>query len=248
MIEKYREELRKNGSIAAISAIFAWLVIGLVFEEMLFSFFYGLLFGVAVFAFLLHLPKIRRKLFARQIEGEMPLALMSIAAELNMNISFEKSIENAGKGNGKIAKEFRQILREYREHGASLQQSLFNFAERTDSLNVKRCVAQLVNVLEQGKRRRKGAPIKRIAREMLARQKAQIREYNGKIVFFSVIFIVVSAIVPAMFQSFIIVGSMVLKLEFTPMQVLLIVAAIFPVIDLLVLLYIKSKAPVFLEA
>jgi hypothetical protein len=61
------------------------------------------------------------------------------------------------------------------------------------------------------------------------------------------LFIAVSAIVPALFQSFVIVGSMVLELDFTPLQVLLVTAVFFPLVDIAVLLYIRGKTPVFLR-
>jgi hypothetical protein len=53
--------------------------------------------------------------------------------------------------------------------------------------------------------------------------------------------------VPALFQSFVIIGSMFLEMRFTALQVLLIVALGFPMIDLAILLFIKQKTPMFLR-
>ncbi|MDO8624929.1 MAG: type II secretion system F family protein, partial [Candidatus Diapherotrites archaeon] len=58
----------------------------------------------------------------------------------------------------------------------------------------------------------------------------------------------VSAIVPALFESFILVGSLFLDLDFSAIQVLAIMAVGFPLLDLGVLMYIRSQMPVFLRS
>ena len=57
----------------------------------------------------------------------------------------------------------------------------------------------------------------------------------------------VSAIVPAMFQSFILVGSYFMALSFTAEQVFLIIVVLFPLIDIGILAMINSKTPEFLK-
>ena len=64
---------------------------------------------------------------------------------------------------------------------------------------------------------------------------------------YSVVFIVLSAIVPAMFQAFISIGSTFMELDFTSIQILLITTVLFPVINLGILLLIKSKTPEILK-
>jgi len=63
----------------------------------------------------------------------------------------------------------------------------------------------------------------------------------------SLLFIGISAIVPALFQSFSIVGSAILNLSFTATQLFLIIVVGFPLLDLAVLLYLRSRTPVFLR-
>ncbi len=165
-----------------------------------------------------------------------------------MGIKFEKCLENAVKEKyGAVSKELEKVLAETRGGGASMQEALFHMGERIDSLMVKRAVAQLVNVYEQGEEASAGQPVKAIAGEMLSRQKALAKEFSGKLVVFSLLFIAVSAIIPAIFQSFTIVGSMFLKLSFSAAQILLIVAVGFPLLDVGILLYIRGKTPVFLR-
>jgi len=66
-------------------------------------------------------------------------------------------------------------------------------------------------------------------------------------VVYSLMFIAVSAIIPALFQAFIIIGSSFMKLGIDSTQLLLINLAGFPLIDLGILLYIKSQTPAFLK-
>ncbi len=242
------EYASKSAVRACLAGIFAWLALGLVFGEMFFSFIAGIIFAGIVFALLLYAPVGKARRDSAEIEGEMPLALMSIAAELNMNIPLEKCIENYAKaGSSILSKNLWQVIRESREMGKPLQESLFSLAERSGSLEVKRCIAQLSAALEQGKEGRRGDGVKRIAAEMLSRQKAQSREFSGKLAVFSLLFIAVSSIVPALFQSFIIVGSMVLAMDLSPSQALAATVIVFPAIDIIVLAFIRSKTPVFLR-
>lgn len=245
-LQKKHENLEQFAMVSALLGVIFWLVSGLILEEIFFSFFLGAIFFLLVFAFLLLAEKEKAKKKARQAEAELPLALISIAAELNMNISFEKCLANSSLSGSRLSQEFKRVLREHREKGASLKEALLGFSERSNSLNVKRCVLQLVSALELGRPKKRGQAVKRIALEMLARQKAELKEYNGKLVVFSLVFVVVSAIVPAMFQSFVVVGSMVLSLSFSPEQVFYTIALVFPLVDLAVLLFTRSKSPVFL--
>ena len=121
-----------------------------------------------------------------------------------------------------------------------------HFAERIDSLQVKRAVALFVSVYEQGKEAG-GAGVKMLARELLAKQRAESKEFSGRLVVYSLLFIAVSAVVPALFQSFAIVGSMVLNFSMTSVQIFLIIVVVFPAIDLIALYYIRAKTPVFLR-
>ena len=82
---------------------------------------------------------------------------------------------------------------------------------------------------------------------MLSRQKSESKEFSGKIVMFSLVFIVLSAIIPALFQAFITVGSSFMEIPFEGFQVLIIVGVLFPLLDTLLLFYIKSSTPEFLK-
>ena len=73
------------------------------------------------------------------------------------------------------------------------------------------------------------------------------KEFSQKLVLFSLMFIVVSAVFPALFQSFVIVGSSFMQLDFLPVHVLLVIGVLFPLIDIAALFFIRSQTPHFLR-
>jgi len=105
----------------------------------------------------------------------------------------------------------------------------------------------LVSVYEQGSRNKNGEPIRQLAKELLLKQKAESKEFSGKLVVFSLLFIAVSAIIPAFFQAYVVIGSMFLKMKFTAAQILVIALVLFPAVDLAVLAVIKAKTPAFMR-
>ena len=239
-------EFKQNALKAALFSLFAWLAFGLFLEELAVSFLLAVLSGIALLGIVLYLPAVKRKRYAQIVEGQLPFALMNIAVEMNLGLKFEKILENASGQDNEIGKEFKKVFLEATRKGASVQEALMHFSERIDSLEVKRAIALFVSVYEQGQKA-SGESVKMLAREMLAKQRAVSKEFSGKLVVYSLLFVAVSAIVPALFQSFAIVGSMVLNLSFTAQQIFLIIVIGFPSIDLATLYYIKLKTPIFLR-
>ncbi len=243
--KSYLENAIKYSALILIAFLFIWT---LVLENIVLGLFYSAIIFLGSMLFFFYLPIMKKKRIAALIEKDLPFALMSMSVLLNINIPFDLAIESVAKeGYGLLSKELQKISEEIKQSGASIQEALFNFSERVDSLNVKRSVSQLVSIYEQGGKKLAGEPVKRLAIEQFAKQKAVAKEFSGKLVVFSLMFIAISAIVPALFLAFVGVGSMFMLLDFTPLQVLIIAIVGFPLLDLIALLYIKSKTPIFLR-
>lgn len=182
------------------------------------------------------------------MEKDLPFALMNMSVELNIGLPFFKTIKNiAEQDYGVVSIEFEKIVKGVEINGASLQEALFNLSERINSKELKRTISQMINVYETGNKEQPGDSLKKIAEEQLIKQKNALKEFSGKMVVYSLMFIAVSAIIPALFQAFIIIGSSFMKLGIDSTQLLLINLAGFPLIDLGILLYIKSQTPAFLK-
>ncbi|MDP6671148.1 MAG: hypothetical protein QGI60_05025 [archaeon] len=240
------QEFKQNALKATLFSLFAWLSFGLFLDELAVSFLFAVLFGTTLLGIFVYLPTMQRKRHAKIVEGQLPFALMNIAVEMNLGLKFEKILKNASRQDNEIGKEFKKVFLEATKKGASVQEALMHFCERIDSLEVKRAIALFVSVYEQGQKA-SGESVKMLAKEMLAKQRAVSKEFSGKLVVYSLLFVAVSAIVPALFQSFAIVGSMVLNLTFTAQQIFLIIVIGFPLVDLGALYYIKLKTPIFLR-
>jgi hypothetical protein len=241
-----KRNVEKEAREAAVCAIACWLVLGILLESLALGAVAALACIGICLALLLYYPKARARNYAAIVEAEMPFLLMGIALELNLGVPFHMAIEHASEGKGRCAKEFWLVAGEVKEQGASMQDALRHFSERIESRLVKRAIVQLAAAFEQGNRK-SGEPVKRIAMEILTRQRVESKLFSGKLVVFSLLFIAVSAVVPALFQSFSLVGSAILHMSFTATQLFLIIAVGFPLIDIGVLLYIRAKTPVFLR-
>jgi flagellar protein FlaJ len=220
-------------TVFALNEIFTALIFGVL------AFIAGILASVKI-------PLMLKEKKAKKVEKHLPFALMAMAVEMNINLSFEKILENISKGDyGEFSKEIKKTEKEI-QAGATIQKALFGLSERIDSKMLKRSVSQVVSIYEHGSEE-KGEPIKQLAKELLARQKTESKEFTGKMAMYSVVFIVLSAVVPAMFQAFVSIGSTFMELDFTALQILLISTVFFPLLNLGILLMIRSKTPEILK-
>lgn len=244
--EKGKEYFFKRVKYSVLFSLTGWFSATLMTEDAI----SGAVFGVFVFAsgiaLAFYYPKSVKRKKAEELDKDLPFSLMNLAIDLSLGTGFEKAIERIAEENNEVGKEFGKALKEMKSTGASMQKVLIELSERTFSKQAKRAIAQIVYAYEKGSRDN-GYGLKRIAEEMLSIQRTKAKEFSGKMVVYSLMFVAVSAIVPALFLAFIIVGSSFLEIEFTSLQVFLTVVVGFPALDVMVLYYIRLKTPVFLK-
>jgi pilus assembly protein TadC len=240
--KEFTEKTAKYSLIAAIISI----AFVFAFTEISVALISGFLVFICSVILAIKTPEILKKRKAKKIEKHLPFALMAMAVEMNINLSFEKIIKNISNGNyGELSSEIKKTEKEI-EAGGTIQKALFNLSERIESKMLKRSVSQIISIYEHGSKE-KGEPLKQLAKELLVRQKTEAKEFTSKMIMYSVIFIVLSAIIPAMFQAFIIIGSTFMEIEFSPAQIQLITTIVFPALNSGILLAIKSNTPEFLK-
>lgn len=236
--------MRNETKIVVFIAL--WFVFSLFFGEIIYSLIYAVIFSILAFFGKKVLKNYKKKNMAKLFEKDFAFALMSLSTQLSIGISFENALQNIALSDyGIVSKEFAIILKDVGEKNASIHSALLSLSERIDSSIARRGLSQLVSAYDKG-RKEASSDIKTIALELLNEQKNEAKAFSSKIVVLSLMFIAVSAIIPAMFQAFVIVGSMFLELDITPIQLLLIITIGFPLIDLAMLSYIKLKTPAFL--
>ncbi|MFH1056905.1 MAG: type II secretion system F family protein [Candidatus Micrarchaeota archaeon] len=222
-------------------SVFAFLLFLLLFgsSNLLVS-FAVLLFCFSVFlTSFLNYPALLKKRRAEEIERDLPLVLRSAAVELQFNTPFEKILENSSSGYGVLGLEFKKVLADVKV-GSSVQEALRHFAERVDSMAVKRSAMQLAFSYEHGFN---PEGMRKLADELIGQQRLKSREFAAKQAFFGLLFIAISTIVPALFSAYVIIGSSFLALTFSQWDILLAFAFFFPLLDFALLYYLSESKP-----
>lgn len=196
--------------------------------------------AISLFSLLLLLkyPYFLARERTRELERDLATGLKTIHLCLAGGSSFESSLEAASVGHGAFSQEVSKMLREIRS-GTRAPTALRELAE-FDSLLLKRVASQLVFEYEHGG---KGEGLSAIADEALARQHSLAKEHSGRLAFLTVVFIAVSAVVPALFSAYVIIAGSFLEIPFSPQQILVAFAIVFPLADALLLWYARASSP-----
>jgi pilus assembly protein TadC len=155
-----------------------------------------------------------------------------------MGLPFETSLKNVCS-NSALGKELKHVLKNI-ENGSSVQEAFSSFYNRIDSNFARRASAQIIAAYEKGG---SGETLKKLADEQESILRARLKEYHGKLTIYSLLFIAASAVFPAIFQAFVIVGSSFLSIDFSPMQALLVPVLLFPLINVALFIMVRWKSP-----
>lgn len=199
---------------------------------------YSLLAFAAAFGFCLLYPRMEMQKRAAEIESELPFFLRSLGMLVEMGIPFQRSLEIAARGQGRLQKEVEKI-NENTGNGMSLQKSLASLG-RYSSLNIKRAVSQVISAYEVGS---SGMEIKRIGDEVLAMQKHRLKEYSAKSAMIGLLLIITNAVLPTFFLVYAIAGRFAFSTNISNGQIAFAMLVLFPLISILILLVAKSITP-----
>lgn len=242
------KEMEKHKSaslkLSVFFGLFIWLGVGLAVKNIILSAGISILVIALLFILLIQIPLAKKKAYATKVEADLPIFLSRLATEVRIGKSFSKAIEDSCKEDSFASKEFKLVINDMKK-GESFGEALQRMNERLDSINIRRACSNLNNLDIQGTKDVSG--LKKLAEELFLKQRIESKEFSGKMVVYALVFIAVSAIVPAMFQSFVLIGSFFMKLSFTAQQIFLISVILFPLVDLAILLMIDKKTPLFLK-
>ncbi|GEM_PF-2457002 len=231
-----------KASLAAFVA--GWLLWSLLFDGILEGLLFASACSAACLFALLSLPRLRLEARARRIEKHLPFALMQLSVEQNIAMPFSDSLARVADSDyGDFSEGLKARLRSARMCGSSIPEALIGFANANRSRLLRRAVSQMVSLYEHGPKSGAGEPLREMALELLSRQKSQAKEFSARISAFSVAFVVASAVIPALFQAYTIVGSAFMEIPLSGTEILLIVAGVFPLADICLLLLAKSMTP-----
>ena len=183
---------------------------------------------------------------AEEVEKDLPFALMHLRTRLSLGEQFENALKAvADSTSGELGLELEKAWDEIQGKGAAVEEALLHSIERMPSLQYRRACSQLAGLHEQGFSRSELQSLKSLHRELLAEQRAKLKEFSGKMAVFSLLFVAFSTVLPALFLAFILIGSMFLDLSVSPTTAFMLVIIVFPALDIAVLLYIREKTPIF---
>lgn len=228
-------------------SVFFGLIIFLISELYIINLYNSFLYGIISFAFFFLLlslkPIIEHNKKVKKIEANLPFFLVKLINEIKIGNNFFNALKKVTKEKGIVEEEFKKIIIDMNS-GKSFEESVNNLNRNLKSIEVKRTMSSISNIYSHGGDEKS---VKRLVDELFLKQRIASKEFSGKMVVYSLVFIAISAIVPAMFSSFILIGSYFMSINFSPFEILLIITIAFPTLDLLILSMINSKTPVFLK-
>ncbi len=173
-----------------------------------------------------------------ELERDVATGLKTIHLCLAGGNSFESALQTASTGHGELSREISKMLREIRS-GTPAPAALRELSD-FDSLLLKRAASQLAFEYEHGGN---GEGLSAIADEALARQQTLAKEHSGRLAFLTVVFVAVSAVIPALFSAYVTVAGSFLEIPFSPQQIMLAFVIVFPLADALLLYFMRASAP-----
>lgn len=233
-----------SGFSLILASAFAALVflLALSFSGLLSSFSIAALFFSLTLFFMLEYPSMLRKRKAAEVERDLPLLLRAFATGVVLKEPFEKTLSSSCKSYGALGSELSIAMREV-QRGVPVPRALEDFSNRVDSTACKRAAVQLAFVYERGFGEE---GLRKLAGELVEQQRFKSRVFAAQQSFFGLLFVSASTIVPALFSAYVIVGSSFLSMTFSPRDVIIAFAVVFPAIDFLILYYLRQAKPLVL--
>jgi len=185
------------------------------------------------------LYKIKFQNKQRQVNREIPFFLNNLANDIDKNISLKIALENR-VDDSLIGEKIKQVLHKVNALGYSLSESLISVG--IENIDLKRVFYQIEDILSTGSKN-KADSLRTLSSSIVEKQNYQLKNYSTKLSLLSLIYIVVSAIVPALFLMFLLVGSNFLEISFSSITVIFIIVILFPIIDMFIFLVMKSNLP-----
>lgn len=218
---------------------FVYLTFSLYFDFFsVFFIFYLFLFTFFMFFSILYFIKnIKMHTLNQQILSEIPFFLINISNDLDKNFSLKNTLENR-VDNTIIGKKIKHALNLVKNYGFTLNQALDKVSQDNKDLNL--VFYQLQDVFSLGGKERVNS-LNILCDSFIEKQINNFRNSSSKINFLSLIFIVTSAIIPAIFLIFTLVGSNFLEISFNAFTIIIFTIVIFPIIDMFILLIMKSR-------
>jgi Flp pilus assembly protein TadB len=226
---KFGAEPGRYASFALIFPIFPSLLLGLL---LLATFSASPIISIPILyallaSALLFLPGLAFSRIRSEAESELPLLLRTLGMLLELELPFTSALERLSKDDFAVSPLLAEAVREA-GRGATLESALASAAGELESPKLKRAVSQVISAYEGGGGARE---ILRISSEFAAIGRHKAREHSSRQALFSLLFIAVSAILPAVFLIFSFLGAAVFSYGSSPLYFSLAFLLGFPLLS-----------------
>lgn len=166
----------------------------------------------------------------RKLEIDLPLALLTLSVYLDSGLSFEAAMDKLGlESAGVLGEDLRRMGVEARDRGRAWPAVLSDWAQAHASPRLIRMVQQWTGLTRWGDREKSSEALRDLARDLLEIERTRLRALSAKMAMGSMVLVIVTAIVPALFLGFSLLASRVLDFSFSALEVYAIVLVGFPV-------------------
>jgi len=195
-------------------------------------------FSLLFFSLLFFITRIKEQDNKTRILRELPFFLNNLASDIDKNIPLRLALENRAKDNSLIGQRLSKALFLVTKKGYNLENALEECVK--DNKELQRVIYQINDILSSGTKN-KAETFRILSNNFVEQQSLAIKNYSTKLNFLSLVFVVVSAVVPALFLMFFLVGSNFFEISITPINIILITVVGFPVIDMFILLFMRAN-------
>lgn len=225
--------------IVFISITVIYLLLGQVIDtEIDYLIFAQVGFFVLYFSTIYFIKKIKAQDNKTRILRELPFFLNNLASDIEKNMPLKLALENRAKQDSAIGKKIKKAMDLVVKKGYNLE---FALEESTkDNKELQKVIYQINDILSSGTTN-KAETFRILSNNFSEQQSIAIKNYSTKLNFISLIFVVVSAIVPALFLMFFLVGSNFFEISISKIGVIMITVVFFPIIDMFILMFMRSN-------
>lgn len=195
-------------------------------------------FFVLYFSVILFIKKIKAQDNKTKILRELPFFLNNLASDIEKNVPLKLALENRAKQDSEIGKKIKKAIDLVVKKGYNLESALEEITK--DNKELQKVIYQINDILSSGTTN-KADTFRILSNNFSEQQSIAIKNYSTKLNFISLVFVVVSAVVPALFLMFFLVGSNFFEISISMVGVIMITIVLFPIIDMFILMFMRSN-------
>lgn len=181
-------------------------------------------------------PWSKGKKRAEKLEHGLAFALRIIGAKINAGIPLRECLE----GDGEVGRLFERV-RVMELRGVPLERALEESGEEYNSERVREVLMQMAFLVRRGEKGL-GDSLRSLADGLLQVEREKIRAFSARAALYSMAFVVVAAIVPALYTIYTAMGVAFLEQELSPLSIL-VPSLLFPLLSFSIIVLMNSQVP-----